>query len=375
MPDLIETERNEIIKLINEFVIAVNNIRLYPHNHPQVLAAIDHFHESTLQFFDRKPELTLYVLNDDIIVFDKPLPNAGLAGELFIKILKEKGIERITFLEGLPKLQLYRFFADLASGYKHIISSDDHIKLGRVIFNGTDENGEDAGERTADFLSFNKMAADELKRIYREIQDNRKPDAGMAKEIVNDFIKIYNNSINPLKILAPIKSNDEYTYVHITNVALLTICFADYLGFSGKNLEDIGVAALLHDVGKMFIPDTILNKPGPLTAHERALMETHTLKGAQYISYQKNVPKLTMIAALEHHIKYDGSGYPLIKPNWQPNIAIQMISIADVYDAMRSKRPYQEAMKYDKVITILKTGRGSIYNPRLIEKFLAMIER
>lgn len=375
MPDLIETERNEIIKLINEFVVAVTNIRLYPHNHSQVLAAIDNFHGSTLQFFDRRPELTLYILNDDIIVLDKPLPNAGLAGELFIKILKEKGIERITFLEGLSKVQLNRFLADLASGYKHVISSDDHIKLGRVVFNGLDEKGEDPGERSADFLSFNKMASDELKKIYREIQDNRKPDAGRAKEIVNDFIKIYNNSINPLKILAPIKSNDEYTYVHITNVALLTICFADYLGFSGKNLEDIGIAALLHDVGKMFIPVTILNKPGPLTAHERAVMETHTLKGAQYISYQKNVPKLTMIAALEHHIKYDGSGYPLIKPNWQPNIAIQMISIADVYDAMRSKRPYQEAMKYDKVIKILQTGRGSTYNPRLIEKFLAMIER
>jgi len=375
VPDLIETERNEIIKLINEFVVAVTNIRLYPHNHSQVLAAIDNFHGSTLQFFDRRPELTLYILNDDIIVLDKPLPNAGLAGELFIKILKEKGIERITFLEGLSKVQLNRFLADLASGYKHVISSDDHIKLGRVVFNGLDEKGEDPGERSADFLSFNKMASDELKKIYREIQDNRKPDAGRAKEIVNDFIKIYNNSINPLKILAPIKSNDEYTYVHITNVALLTICFADYLGFSGKNLEDIGIAALLHDVGKMFIPVTILNKPGPLTAHERAVMETHTLKGAQYISYQKNVPKLTMIAALEHHIKYDGSGYPLIKPNWQPNIAIQMISIADVYDAMRSKRPYQEAMKYDKVIKILQTGRGSTYNPRLIEKFLAMIER
>jgi len=375
VPDLIETERNEIIKLINEFVVAVTNIRLYPHNHSQVLAAIDNFHGSTLQFFDRRPELTLYILNDDIIVLDKPLPNAGLAGELFIKILKEKGIERITFLEGLSKVQLNRFLADLASGYKHVISSDDHIKLGRVVFNGLDEKGEDPGERSADFLAFNKMASDELKKIYREIQDNRKPDAGRAKEIVNDFIKIYNNSINPLKILAPIKSNDEYTYVHITNVALLTICFADYLGFSGKNLEDIGIAALLHDVGKMFIPDTILNKPGPLTAHERAVMETHTLKGAQYISYQKNVPKLTMIAALEHHIKYDGSGYPLIKPNWQPNIAIQMISIADVYDAMRSKRPYQEAMKYDKVIKILQTGRGSTYNPRLIEKFLAMIER
>lgn len=372
---MFEVDRNEIIKLVHEFVAAVNNIRLYPPDHPQVLIAIDRFHDSVMQFFDRKPELTLYVLDDEIIAFDRPLSNAGLTGELFVKILNEKGLERITFLKGLPKEQLYRFFADLASGKNHIISSDDYIKLGRVVFDGIDENREDAGDRQPDFLTFNNMAANELKKIYLDFQANRQPDAGRAKEIVNDFIKIFNNSINPLKILAPIKSNDEYTYVHITNVALLTICFADYLGFSGKNLEEIGIAALLHDVGKMFIPETILKKPGPLTATERAVMETHTLKGAQYISHQKNVPKLTIIAALEHHIRYDGSGYPMIKPNWQPSIAIQLISIADVYDAMRSKRPYQEAVKYDKIKETLQDGRGTYYNPNLVEHFLTMVER
>jgi len=256
VPDLTEVDRNEIIKLVHEFVAGVNNIRLYPPDHPQVLAALDRFHDSVLQFFDRKPELTLYVLDDEIIAFDRPLSNAGLTGEMFVKILNEKGLERITFLKGLPKQQLYRFFADLASGKKHIISSDDYIKLGRVVFDGLDENSEDAGDRQPDFLSFNNIAANELKKIYLDFQANRQPDAGRAKEIVNDFIKIFNNSINPLKMLAPIKSNDEYTYVHITNVALLTICFADSLGFSGKNLEEIGIAALLHDVGKMFIPET-----------------------------------------------------------------------------------------------------------------------
>jgi len=104
-------------------------------------------------------------------------------------------------------------------------------------------------------------------------------------------------------------------------------------------------------------------------------METHTLLGAQYIGRQDNIPRLTMITALEHHIKFNGAGYPLIRKNWQPNIASQMVSIADVYDALRSKRPYHEAVGYDQIKTILREGRGTDFNPTLVENFLTMIER
>jgi len=366
---------NIITKIVVEFVGTVTNMRLYPQNHPQVLNRINRLSEHLLSVFEKMPELNLFILNDDIIALDKPLPNPGLVGKSFIEILSAKGIERITLLKDLPKQELYQFMAELASVKKKSIAATSHIKLGKVILDGAIDQSMIPPDETAELLSFKYKAAAELKKIYLEVQGNKSPDTGKAKKIVGEFIKIYDKSISPLKILAPLKSYDEYIYVHITNVALLTICFADYLGFSGKNLEEIGIAALLHDVGKMFIPDEILKKPGPLTIHERTVMETHTLKGAQYIGHQKNIPKLTMISALEHHVKYDGSGYPLINKNWQPNIVSQMVSIADVYDALRSRRPYQEAMKYDKIIAILKEGRGSDFNPVLIENFLNMIER
>ncbi len=365
-----------VYKIITEFVAALNSIKLYPPNHPQALSRLDLFFESVSRLLEQEQDLTFFILDDDIIARDKPLPNPGLAGESFYKILNENGIERLTLLQGLPREQLYRFISDLAAGGKTSIPAASHIKLGKVIFDdGEAEKSKAADDRTAEMSSFKYRAAAELKKMYRDIQGLKMPDSDRAKKIVTDFIKIYDKSISPLKIIEPLKSDDEYTYVHITNVALLTICFADFLGFSGKHLEEIGITALLHDVGKMFIPDEILNKPGPLTVRERAVMETHTLLGAQYIGRQDNIPRLTMITALEHHIKFNGAGYPLIRKNWQPNIASQMVSIADVYDALRSKRPYHEAVGYDQIKTILREGRGTDFNPTLVENFLTMIER
>lgn len=374
MFDLTTIGKNEIASIIIEFTAAATNMKIYPQNHPQVTTFVDRLHDSLQCFFERIPELTLFIVNDNIIAFDRLVPNTGLAEESFKKILAGNELERITFLAGLSKLELNQFINNLVATDKTGAAATNHIRIGKVAFDETAEADNREPSRSSELLNFNYKAEAELKKIYLDVQNNKLPDPIKAKEIVTEFIKIYDKSISPLKILAPIKSVDEYTYVHITNVALLTICFADYLGFSGKNLEDIGIAALLHDVGKMFIPDKILKKPGPLDASERAIMETHTLKGAQYIGYQKNIPKLTIIAALEHHIKYDGSGYPKIKKNWQPNIASQIVSIADVYDAMRSKRPYQEAMKYEKIIAIIKEGRGSSFNPVLVENFLNMIE-
>lgn len=362
-----------ITEVLFEVVGAINNIKLYSNNHPQVLFRINSLYETVTSLFEKMTELTLYILNDRVIVFDEPLPIPDLINESFINILNENGIERITLIKGLTKEELKNFLIELAYASDNI-KATSHIKLGKVVFEEVMEDDQHSTEKSAELLSFKNKAAAELKKIYLEVQSSKVPNTAKAKKIVEEFIKIYDQSISPLDILSPIKSDDEYTYVHITNVALLTICFADHLGFSGKTLEEIGIAALLHDVGKMFVPEAILKKPGPLTVQERAVMETHTLKGAHYIGQQENVPKLTMIAALEHHIKYDGSGYPVIRKNWETNIASQMVSIADVYDALRSKRPYQEPMEYEEVIAILKAGRGSEFNPVLVENFLNMIK-
>ncbi len=140
-----------------------------------------------------------------------------------------------------------------------------------------------------------------------------------------------------------------------------------------NSLHEIGIAALLHDVGKTFIPDEILSKSGMLSSEERTIIEAHPVKGCLYLMELAEIPKIVMISALEHHLKFDGTGYPAIRPGWKPNIVAQMITIADVFDALRSRRSYKEPKPLDVVEEILRKEKGTTFNPALVDVFLKMI--
>jgi HD-GYP domain-containing protein (c-di-GMP phosphodiesterase class II) len=150
---------------------------------------------------------------------------------------------------------------------------------------------------------------------------------------------------------------------------------AESLGFTGPHLKDIGTAALLHDVGKIQVPEEILQKKGALDSSEREIMEGHSINGARQLMKIKGLPKLALIVALEHHLKYDGGGYPRVQGKWQTNIVSQIVSIADVFDALRTKRPYREAMSPAEVERILRLGSGVSFNPFLLELFLESINK
>jgi putative nucleotidyltransferase with HDIG domain len=364
-----ETGRQEIVKIITEIVSTVTNMHLYPPTHPQVAPLVDRVYQSITALLEAAPELTLIIVDEDIVFSGKPLPGVGPAGKGFIKLLAKKGIERITLLSGLSKEQLFGFLNDLASADVKAVASRSCIKVGRVSFDGELDGESD------DFAEFRNTILADLKALYYGIHSGKKFAIDEVKHIVSRFIENFTRSMNPLSLLASLKSEDEYTYVHATNVALLTMSLAEYLGFSGRPLETIGVAALLHDVGKMVIPDEILNKPGALDTDERTVMETHPLMGLQYLTKQADVPSLALIAAMEHHLKYDGSGYPRINDNWRPNIVSQMVSVADVFDALRSKRPYRDPVAQDKIISILRHESGKALNPELVEHFISMVEQ
>jgi HD-GYP domain-containing protein (c-di-GMP phosphodiesterase class II) len=363
-----ETSKQSIIKIITEMVAAVTNIHLYPPTHPQVAPLVDHLYDSITLTLETTPELTIVIVDDDIVLHGKPLSDAGYTGKSFVKMLKKKEIEHLTLLAGLTKSQLFEFLDDLASIDLKTIADRDCIKTGKITFD------QDLDERVGDFLAFREKMLADMQALYYGIRTGKRLDVDDVQSIVSSFINNFTQAINPLNLLAALKSEDEYTYVHATNVALLTMSLAEYLGFEGKPLKNIGVAALLHDVGKMVIPDEILNKTGALDTDERTLMETHPLRGIQYLATQKDIPTLALIATMEHHLKFDGSGYPRIREDWRPNIVSQMVSVADVFDALRSKRPYRGPIPQEKIISILRKESGKALNPELVENFITMIE-
>jgi putative nucleotidyltransferase with HDIG domain len=378
------TEYNkEISKVIMQLTAAIQNVGMYPHDHPQIVLPVQEAYKCLRALLKTKRDITIILIGEYLMVDNRPLIIAGTHEAAFVRIMKKCSIERITFLHGLPVVQLEMLIRNLASAGVSSMGSTPYIKTGKLKLRNGDENegteGTDAelgGEDIAATLDLGSDSPEQgIQNIYKNFINNNNINLDRVDEIVLYFMENMRKATNPLKLLAEIKSNDEYTYTHAANVGILTICLAEYLGIEGSHLNVIGVAAILHDVGKITTPDEILSKPGKLTSDERAVMENHPVMGAMRLMEMRGITNLAVLVAMEHHIKFDGSGYPRIKGGWQTNIVSQMIAVADVFDAMRTKRPYRGPMSHERIAQILIKESGTTFNPYLVKLFLNLIEK
>jgi HD-GYP domain-containing protein (c-di-GMP phosphodiesterase class II) len=373
--------QEDILRFISHFNASVNNIRLYSMDHPQVKNYISTAYTILVDIFRIKKEMTLLLIDNDLVVDNTPIRSAGAHIVQFVSILKESGIERITLVAGLTGNDFSSFVREFASSDDSVIRSSQFIKLGKIDVKVKKEAAdamptlsEEEKENLEELMEIRDLKYSELKQLYHNMKAQKQVDVRGVDDMIKSFIKGFAHGLNPINLLASIKSADEYTFTHVVNVCILTMSQAESLGFKEKHLYQIGIASALHDVGKLFIPDEIISKPGKLTQNERKIIEGHSVKGARYILRMKEIPKLAVLGALEHHIRYDGTGYPELKGEWEPNIASQMIAIADVFDAMRSRRPYQEPKPMDLILQVLEKEKGTTFNPVLVDNFFNLIK-
>jgi HD-GYP domain-containing protein (c-di-GMP phosphodiesterase class II) len=386
-----DTIHEGLSRVVSLLTAAVTNTGLYSPTHPHVAQFVEKAYAGLVDMLRQKPEITVLLIGNDLVTDNRPLVASGAASYVsnFRRILKRKAVERMTFTTGLTKPELQSLINGLASPDTVSVRSTLSVKLGKVELRAKKDGGVEtlsalaegaavsvpgvSQEALQELLSLTASELDTLKELYLSVKKHKKIDVRGVDEMVKGFIQGFRREINPLSLLASLKSVHEYTFTHVTNVCILAMGQAENLGFNGEHLHQIGVASLLHDVGKVFIPGEILNKPGKLSQDERKIVETHTVKGARYLMGIEGIPKLAILSAMEHHLKYDGSGYPSIKGGWRPNIVSQLISIADVFDAMRSIRSYQGALPMQQIVDVLKKGSGTSYNPQLVDHFFRLL--
>ena len=173
--------------------------------------------------------------------------------------------------------------------------------------------------------------------------------------------------------LIRLQAHDDYTVTHSLNVCILVVAQATRIGLPENKIREAGLAALLHDVGKEATPSTILTKPGQLDMEEFDQVKRHPADGAKLLRKVDCGTELPMIVAFEHHIKYDRTGYPKVRSREPLHIASYMTQIADVYDALRSFRPYQPSIELERTLSIMKEGRGTEFEPRLFDNFVEIL--
>jgi putative nucleotidyltransferase with HDIG domain len=165
------------------------------------------------------------------------------------------------------------------------------------------------------------------------------------------------------------RNYDNYTFTHMVNVSILTMSQARAIGIDGPVLREFGLAGLMHDIGKVHTPTEILNKPDRLTPAEFEIMKRHVVDGAEILRRTPEIPPIVPTVAFEHHLRTDGTGYPTGVERPSLNLATQLCGIADVYDAMRSQRKYQESFPTDRILTVLQRNDGKQFDQRLVRRF------
>ena len=197
--------------------------------------------------------------------------------------------------------------------------------------------------------------------LLEDMREQQKRDKKLLTEIIESFAKV-------------IDLKDSYTQGHSMRVAKYTAMLAKELGCSEEQTELYYNIALMHDIGKVGIPDEVLNKPGKLTNEEYELIKSHTSRGYETLKNISLLPELA-VGARSHHERHDGKGYPEgLKADEIPRVA-QIIAVADCFDAMYSNRPYRKRMNFEKAVSIIKDVSGTQLTSDVVDAFLRLVEK
>ena len=211
--------------------------------------------------------------------------------------------------------------------------------------------------------------------IHREVLAGRNIPMAEVHGIVRALAVTIRREQGVLLSLLEIRSLDEYTTSHACNVAMLSMALSDQMGLSDADTRAIGTAALLHDIGMLRIPTEVLTRPGAITPAERLLIETHTVEGARLLTARGLGNSLAATVAYEHHIWFNGAGgYPQLMYPRKPHFASRIVHVCDIYDALRSMRPYHEPWPRDEALALLKSFSGLQLDPQLTDAFLSMAD-
>jgi putative nucleotidyltransferase with HDIG domain len=363
-------------ELLRRFAATLRSAQLYSKGHPIIARNLESLSTALQLLHSLQPSVVIGMVADEVIVDDMPMAKADSMGPL-VRRLQTAGVERITIDRGVTMDELVLFVEafttveqDHAIDHVSAFPTMAHVRVGRVTV------GQRVEGSATDMATIRRLYNDAVSAansVYDSAQTEGKPDMSIARTMIDGLAQAVAHNRTALLALTTLKNYDNYTFTHMVNVSVLTMGQARGLGIDGPLLREFGLAALMHDIGKVRTPIEILNKPDRLDEAEFTIMKRHVLDGAEILRQTPEVPTLAPVVAFEHHLRNDGSGYPTGVTRASLNVGTMLCSIADVYDAMRSQRGYQQAFPTDRILEVLKRNDGKHFDQHLVRRFVQLI--
>lgn len=375
---------SEPVRFLVSFGKAVSTMALYNNGHPSRERAVDHSYQCLLdlQRFDPHPRFSF--LGEETIYGDTALRELG-EWEWGIR-LAEAGVQRIELDSTVSREEYEEFLEQMMA--RITLSFIDSaqvrqtrsvgIKIGALGIKGDSGELPQSLEVDVPIARMSYSLGDEaesIRSMHRDVQDRGKFPLAEAEAVVRSLSMAMHGDQEMILPLLQLREFDEYTTTHSLNVSVLTMALAESIGLSSDDVRTFGIAGLLHDLGKVNIPPDILNKPGKLTDEERLIIQNHPTDGARLILESGRRLDLAAAVAHEHHIMINGHGYPKCHYPRDCHKASKLIHVCDVYDALRTRRPYREAWESQRVLAYIEERAGSEFEPEAATAFVTMMKR
>jgi putative nucleotidyltransferase with HDIG domain len=367
-------------KFLNAFAQSLATMSLYTDKHPARERAIDHSFEQLKRLQETNPSPQFSFLGLDVVY-----------GQVAMRELKEwdwglrlanAGVQRLEFPANVTRDE-YEVFLDQVLGMISLVAAESSsrsperrstIKFGAIGVKGTDQKLEDLLPTATIAYSLGEEA-DTIRWLHDEVEMTGELPLLEAESVVRSLAVAMHGDRDIVIPLLQMKDFDQYTTTHSLNVSVLAMALAEFIGLGPKDVRAFGVAGLLHDLGKVRIPKDVLTKPGKLTDEEWTIMRRHPIDGAKIIYESDRQLDLASAVAYEHHIMIDGGGYPGRHFRRQPHKASKLVHICDVYDALRTNRPYRPAWESERVLENIEKGLGPDFDAELGNAFIKMMRQ
>ncbi len=361
----------------------LKNATLYPEDHPSLLSTAEKLSVTIKELLVDRKEVAFYLVAGELFFETLSVP-IDQSLSLLLEHFTSRDVGGIIFKPGLTAPELIRFanlmsrepsFFTAQSGAAEtmMLEAIPHMRLHRALLVDGKVGGtfrEDKKKAAVLFMD----AVDAVKDMVHAVHLDKASNLRKMNTIVQTMVDNMMDNRDALLGLTNLKMYDEYTFTHSVNTAILAVSLGTFLSFSKPQLAALGVAGLMHDIGKVNVPLEIINKPGKLTDEEWEEVKRHPIEGALILADIPGMTKMAMVAAFEHHQHGDVRGYPRIDDSIQQHLFSQIIAIADAYEALTAARVYYKVqMPADKAIKILLTKRGTTFNPILVKAFVNMM--
>ena len=374
-------------ELVIRLFAASKTLRLYDVKNRAAQRSLADLMQTLRRIMEREGRVVLRTSNDFMLLNEHRIAADNYAPfEFWVAEMKKREVEAIEIAAGADEQHAALFlveFLRVEPGEGAIAEIEQRLAAGGVT-TFTVSRYVERETRLAEVRRHDTDVREESNRVYfrtvalmgnvlRTAEEKQVLQVRKAKRLTQQMVDIIKTDESILVGLASIKSFDAYTFAHSVNVCIYSMLIGDRMRLAKEDVAKLGLAALMHDIGKTYIPATILNSNGRLSEREWELMKYHTFFGVKEISRVNALRDAvdSLFVTAQHHAQYNGNGYPQRPGGWKLRLFSRIVTVADYYDAMTAYRIYQkEPITPDQVLQYLVTNAGNIFDPFIPKVFV-----